>query len=495
MALIAIVCGFSLLRLAKLEADFPWEITEAGTPFTDEGWYANAAVRTFLSGNWHLTGDINEAIVQPTFHVIQYLNFQLFEMSLGTARLPGALAFCGLTALVFFILRAQIAPGAGLLAALLLATDFHLFAYSRIAIVEIPMLFLVSMSGAFLYLARNRWTAAAGFGAGISYAAACLTKPSAFFALPALVGVVWLTSRQDRWRRLMAALLGFLIPVVLVYGFALAFYREDVAAYFETFTGWSGTSAFQTAESGLTILAQFLVLKPILSILTGLSLVVLLTGRRALLSNGAFSFLVGCLLVYFLLMSIVLPHPTRYFVPLIAICAILSGAATSQALAERRKLVAALLLGLLVGSAALGASRSIGYLVTASESYLDFCNAVAARVRGSDENPVLMGNLAPQISLATGLPGISAEGAPSSLLWLLRRYRPTHFVSLGEMPASVRFELEQASNITLLEMYELSRRGRGIHMHLYELDVRVEPERRRPSLDHENVRRIEDFTR
>ena len=66
LSLALVLC---LLRFAYLRADFPnhspWMIDQA--KFTDEGWWASAAVRHFLIGHWQVAGDYNPAVAVPVW--------------------------------------------------------------------------------------------------------------------------------------------------------------------------------------------------------------------------------------------------------------------------------------------------------------------------------------------------------------------------------------------------------------------------------------------
>ena len=66
LSLALVLC---LLRFAYLRADFPnhspWMMDQS--KFTDEGWWANAAVRHFLIGHWQVAGDYNPAAAVPVW--------------------------------------------------------------------------------------------------------------------------------------------------------------------------------------------------------------------------------------------------------------------------------------------------------------------------------------------------------------------------------------------------------------------------------------------
>src|ERR1700690_1229640 len=77
-----------LLRFAYLRADFPnhspWMMDQS--KFTDEGWWASAAVRHFLIGHWQVAGDYNPAVAVPVWPVLLTVVFRFTGVSIVAAR-------------------------------------------------------------------------------------------------------------------------------------------------------------------------------------------------------------------------------------------------------------------------------------------------------------------------------------------------------------------------------------------------------------------------
>src|SRR6202451_1796239 len=86
--LLSLALVLCLLRFAYLRADFPnhspWMIDQA--KFTDEGWWASAAVRHFLIGHWQVPGDYNPAPVVPVWPALVTLVFQVTGVSIIAVR-------------------------------------------------------------------------------------------------------------------------------------------------------------------------------------------------------------------------------------------------------------------------------------------------------------------------------------------------------------------------------------------------------------------------
>ena len=86
--LLAIAAALSAARFFHLSADFPnwspWMQDQA--KFTDEGWWASAAVRHALSGHWYVAGDYNPAAALPVWPILLGGLFHFTGVSVVAAR-------------------------------------------------------------------------------------------------------------------------------------------------------------------------------------------------------------------------------------------------------------------------------------------------------------------------------------------------------------------------------------------------------------------------
>ena len=84
----AVISVFALLHAVNLSADFPsntkwlWD----GSPFTDEGWWGNAAIHAQLNGNWYSPLGPNPAPVVPVWPFLEWVLFSVTGVSLVAAR-------------------------------------------------------------------------------------------------------------------------------------------------------------------------------------------------------------------------------------------------------------------------------------------------------------------------------------------------------------------------------------------------------------------------
>ncbi len=198
-AWIAFLAGMALLHGLHLSADFPnnspWQ---DWAKYTDEGWYANAAVRAHFYHNWYLPGDFNPAPAVPLWPFLEWLLFFATGVSMTAARGLAVGFFVVNLVLAYKLFRERGPRWAGLLAVTLLVTSPFLYSFSRLAILE-PMLTTLTLAAMNLAIRLPRFRhpeAVAGL-IGLIFTAMMLTKTTAVFLLPALV---WAMAFEYRHR-------------------------------------------------------------------------------------------------------------------------------------------------------------------------------------------------------------------------------------------------------------------------------------------------------
>jgi len=186
---LVLIGAFAVLHALHLRADFPnhspWAMDWA--KYTDEGWYANAAVRAHLLGNWYLQGDFNPAAAVPVWPFLEWVLFFLTGVTVQAARgLAIAFFFLSLV-LSYTLLRTRGPRWMALLALTLVVTSPFLYCFSRLAILE-PMLTVLTLGALNLAVRlpafrRPVWASA---GIGVLFTLMMLTKTTALFLLPSL---------------------------------------------------------------------------------------------------------------------------------------------------------------------------------------------------------------------------------------------------------------------------------------------------------------------
>jgi 4-amino-4-deoxy-L-arabinose transferase-like glycosyltransferase len=194
----AAIAALFALHFVHLRADFPnFSPWMDYAKYTDEGWYGNAAIRQALYGHWRLPGDFNPAVALPVWPLLLRLAFVIGGVSLPVARALGLLVF-GCNLLVSYALLRHAASRAVALAGVsFLAASAYLWAFSRLAILEPPLILFLLLS----WLVVLRLPQALPprrtrlLGAGLLLALAVLTKTTAVFLVPSTLYLVWHANR------------------------------------------------------------------------------------------------------------------------------------------------------------------------------------------------------------------------------------------------------------------------------------------------------------
>ncbi len=203
----ALIVAFALLHGLHLTADFPGHTSWPDwARFTDEGWYANAAIRLHLGGHWHHPGGFNPAVAVPLWPALVWLLFSVTGISLVAVRALAVALFCVNLILTERLLRPRVPRWAVLLALTLLVTSPFLYAFSRLALLE-PLLLTLTLFALTVALGLStarRLTRNAAL-LGLLIAAMILTKTTAVFLLPALLWATAFPLRAQPRRLLRAA--------------------------------------------------------------------------------------------------------------------------------------------------------------------------------------------------------------------------------------------------------------------------------------------------
>ncbi|MEO1791301.1 MAG: glycosyltransferase family 39 protein [Cyanobacteria bacterium J06629_19] len=229
------------LRFVYLQADFPLGLGGTGMAYTDEGWWSRNAVAWVREGNWYVDDGYNTITNLPVLPIIQAVWFKLFGVGLVSARAITVVCSLIVSGFVYVFARRELAKHLAWIAPFIVLTNYPTFAYTRMALLEMPMLvFLMASlwlvtkpqtlqavvdSGTEAYEKANKGPSKEALGtivcvvvSGLLFTLAMLTKTTALFALPVVVIAIcdpaisgWLSSLQlgKRWsaKRLPADLL------------------------------------------------------------------------------------------------------------------------------------------------------------------------------------------------------------------------------------------------------------------------------------------------
>ena len=431
--------------------------------YTDEGWYGSAAVAYFVRGNWYVPGDFNPAVALPVWPFLEWVLFHFTGVSLSAARLLAISIFAGNLALTYALVRSQAHRWVAVLAMVLVASNAFLFCFSRLAILEPPVVFMLLLAWllALRPQAGARWMRVATLVViGLLLCAMVLTKTTALFLFPSVLYLVWFARRAETRSALQECGIVALsagLPWLAYYGFAVRpHYLQDFRYLFtvnvytqpSSATGW--LMAFWYALHGTFWIDRYLTLLAFAIVL--LSAVWL----RELWRNPLFG--ASCIAAagYIFFIGYHNNMQPRYY-QVVAFPLAMVVALGFQALWRRR--------GVWRTATAAIASVVLAYaiFVNTHETFwfafhpqYTFVEAARNLTRYIDEHPsrnrLLLSISGSNISLVTGLPAICDDFGTLDLPARIRRYQPGWYAAWNELdPGTLddlhtQFDLEQVAN-------------------------------------------------
>ncbi len=431
---VCFLCLIAGLRFVHLEADFPTELTWSGLLYTDEGWYARNAIAYELTGEWYVPGDFNPAINTPLFFLFQLVSFTLFGLHLSSARLTVVFFSILMFPLMYSLVRRHISRRAALISLLLLATNYTWFAFSRLAILEIPMIFFIVLGVYFALRPGQKHAALWPVLSAIAFAAALLVKASALFAFPLLLGALLVGRGEWGKQRLMdTGLFLFVLGAIgLIYWFLFARpYYEDFHYFMKLNVVSRLQFSFSRAIDSLIKSLYFgkylgWIFYPLAMAFGGLFFLFSPQFRR----NPLILLMIGWIAVMVAMIAMNQYFPPRYYLPMmIPVTILLSWIADYFLEKAPRRAPAVLFLAFMAACIAVNSFWIVRYLSGPSYSFMEMAKDIRAFVdKQENSNEVILGRQADQIALATRLFPITDEMGTQTLEWKVERYRPSYYV-------------------------------------------------------------------
>jgi 4-amino-4-deoxy-L-arabinose transferase-like glycosyltransferase len=398
-----------LLRFAYLRADFPnhtaWMIDQA--KFTDEGWWANGAVRHYVIGHWQIAGDYNPAIVLPVWPLLLTALFHFTGVSLVAARTISVLFSVATVALVYLLARRYSNAVTAAAAALLLAASPFAFAFARLATLDTIlvfewclMLWIASFADATIL-----WPLLA---LGILIPITLLTKTTALVLLPAVYWLLFQTARRHLFKAfLVTGVLPALVMGIYLWTVLHSRYADDYHYFFDI-NALADIDPRATGYYLRLLLQHGFWIDRILYPATMAALLLSLTRLRSLWRNPLYT---ACWIALAGQAAFILRRQDdfapRYFLPMlvpIIVIVVLS----VPALASRHRGLAWLPAAVLAVACLLDATQVIGFLRHRQYQFRDATASINAIIRGHPGSPqLLLGTSADQLSLMTGIPAIN----------------------------------------------------------------------------------------
>jgi 4-amino-4-deoxy-L-arabinose transferase-like glycosyltransferase len=457
----AFVALLFAVHLLHPRADFPnFSPWMDYAKYTDEGWYGNAAVAYFIRGNWYVAGDFNPAVALPIWPFLEWLLFHFTGVSLTAARVLTVSIFGGNLALTYALVRLQASRWVALLAAVVLVSNAFLYCFSRVAILEPLLIFLMLLSWLLALLApraRHSWQRLALLAAiGLLLCATVLTKTTAIFVFPAVAYLLWWPRRRDmRALASAAAVVGLSATVPwLIYYLVLVkpHYLQDyhylftANVYPQPATAFGWMMAFWYAAHGaLWIDPRFV------TFTAALVLISILLFRdiwrsplfvASLLATAGYLFFIG-------FHNNMQPRYYQVVAFPLTILAVLAIDALGRLQGLRRMALGAAAAVALVFSIFINTRETIWF---ALHPQYTFVNAAENLTRYIDEHPnrnrMLLSISGSNISLITGIPAICDDFGTLDLPDRIRKYQPGWYAAWNELDPGTLEDLHTQYTLT-----------------------------------------------
>ncbi len=196
------------LYFIHLKADFPnnspWNDF---AKYTDEGWYAGAALHTSQTGQWYVSGGFNPAVGLPLWPLLLAVWFHIAGgPGIVAARALAVLCFGASALLLYLLLRPVTSRLVASLTVTLVLVNPYCFAFDRLALLE-PLAVLFFLLALWIATLQSVPVLRA-MALGVLLTAATLTKTTAAVLAPAVLYALWATAAgpvgstaSSRWRR------------------------------------------------------------------------------------------------------------------------------------------------------------------------------------------------------------------------------------------------------------------------------------------------------
>jgi 4-amino-4-deoxy-L-arabinose transferase-like glycosyltransferase len=436
ITLLSLALSLCLTRFAWLHADFPnhspWMRDSA--KYTDEGWWANAAVRHFLIGHWEVAGDYNPAAAVPVWPALLTMVFKLTGVSIIAARAVNVGFSAATVALLYFLIRRYGGTQTtAAVAAVLLAASPFAFAFSRLATLDTMVVFeWVLMLWAASYADREHtWPLPL---LGVLMGAMVLTKTTSLALLPS---ILWLL-----WKRNLRALLTASILAGAILGLYFLFVlRSRYAGDYHYFFAINALADVELARTGSLLKQLFrhgLWIDRILYPASLAALVLSLIWLRRLWRNPLFatSWIAFAGNALYILRRQD-DYAPRYFlvmlVPLILVLVL-----TLQELESRHRGLATFLAATLTIAVILNTERIFSFLAHRQYQFYGAAKSIQATVNAEPgANRLLLGTSADQLSLMIGISAINDGYSSEDLTEKVSRYQPGWYVGWNDLDQDI----------------------------------------------------------
>ncbi len=486
----------SWLRFVHLQADFPAELGDKGMAYTDEGWWSRNALAWVKEGSWYVDDGYNTITALPVLPFVQVVWFKLFGATLAAARTITVICSLLISGLVYRLARRELSADLAWIAPFVVLTNYPTFAYSRLALLEMPMLLLILLS---LWLVTDLSSRSQLkphlklIISGVLFILAVLTKTTALFALPVILLSIYLEagayfdlefentlSRSKRTQKSLRAVAIWLLSIGLILGISYLFLSQGGDAQSQTYFSEHNVTAKVPSPASLwkgplRVIERIFRIFPLLFVGL-LAAIAFLWKVRKHHSSPLFRLVVlwsVAVLGAFSLSDFAAP---RYFLVLIVPMALVIPLSIEQIMFESKSegrskdnsfsvkfftkraspAGLALILVFLI-STSFSLFRVANYLASPQFTLVETANSIERYMTSdSTQSNILMGHFADTIALtAQDIKAVNDKMGFRSLEYRVERFSPSHYVSIGEVAPYIREVLEASYQLIPLEQFDL----------------------------------------
>jgi hypothetical protein len=461
------------VRFVNLRADFPnhtfWADDHA--KFSDEGWYANAAMNSVLTGHWYVPGDWAPAVVVPAWPALLTAEFHVTGVSVVAARAT-EVVFSLLALLLAAVLFRRFCGTAETLALVfLLSASASAYIYSRVAILERPFEFTVLLCLLLaVTLTRERVLQAVVLGAAIVLMV--LTKTTGVFVVPAILYPVWFRYRAD-WRAAVRPVVVVLVTVGVLMALERYFFARHYAADARAFFSQSEPrlKLYETARKGVRALYRGTWIDPFLWPVA-LSGLVASAWMRRLWENVLWGVCALWIAGYLAFIVYHFDGPPRYFTAMTFPTLMLVVMFCAELL-RRSSLAGLVVAGICAISVAWNVWHVQRYVFHPQYTMANAAAQVRAIVDAHPESPRLMiGHAANETTLYDGVPSIDDGNGSASEAEKMRMYDPGWALIWSDEPVSELADVARVRRLVQVASFAVYDDPARARLTLYQLVAR-----------------------
>lgn len=440
-------------RFLFLTADFPPGLSGSGVIYTDEGWWSRNAVAWVREGHWYIDDGYNPIANLPGLPLLQVLWFKAFGISLSAARSLTAVCTVAMSAVAYVIARRELSHRLAVVVPFMILSSYPVFVFSRLALLEMPMLLLVMLS---LWLATSEQVALIKpplrhslpktyktnlfshplitTSASASFlTVAILTKTTALFALPVVLMSVFTQPTNLRRKGIQGLI--WLSTFGAIYGLYYITFVQGHLSSVEYFTDYNLTSKihknlfslfigpFRTLKYGLTL---FPLLLPCLFMT-----LVALSKLSYYRTSQLFRITTFWSLSVLVLFSASNYGAARYFLVLTIPIAFASALVVQSWSKKESRWTTPLLIAIVL-SVVMSLTRITLYLTSPSFTFINMATEVEQHIRQHPQQPsTLIGPFSDSLALARPIKAINDTQGYRPLAYRLETFQPGYYISIG----------------------------------------------------------------